>query len=373
MKYRYYTSLTSLKEFPFLLRRAQFILDGEERKRIREGVSTKGLWGDVQTFIVLNDDTFSFPSGLEVQWISVVEQKYFYINAPLDAEYMEKLWLKYALEDEEVEDDDDDDEDNEAAENNEDEEEEENTIRSIFNYVAVGIAPHGGVAVWLHGHKKQTLITWLHAEEKMLTIEEQRSLLWGIELKKYCEVAVKELGIESIVIPDSKKFENMMMQYSYKWQPALKKWDEIEEIWKDYEEEEKYIPELDFIEAKCFDGTYDKLRDGSLMEYHTSGKPSHLTVAWHVGKKKYGAYFFFDHDELQAVFSRCYGAHPDTKVDFLVLMDAEMNHYELALYRYGMKEPLKIDESAYQLMVFRNKFECFRSENYNLPPGSWRW
>ena len=120
MKYRYYTSLTSLKEFPFLLRRAQFILDGEERKRIREGVSTKGLWGDVQTFIVLNDDTFSFPSGLEVQWISVVEQKYFYINAPLDAEYMEKLWLKYALEDEEVEDDDDDDEDNEAAENNED-------------------------------------------------------------------------------------------------------------------------------------------------------------------------------------------------------------------------------------------------------------
>ena len=124
---------------------------------------------------------------------------------------------------------------------------------------------------------------------------------------------------------------------------------------------------------KCFDGTYDKLRDGGLMECHSAGKPSHLTVHWHVAKRQYGAYFFFDHDELHAVFSRCYGAHPDTKVDILIQMDPETNHYELALYRYGMKEPLKINESAYQLMVFRNKFECFRSENYNLPPRSWRW
>ena len=228
------------------------------------------------------------------------------------------------------------------------------------------------MAVWLHGGRKQSLITWLHAEEKGLTLDEQHSLLWGLDIKTYCDAAVKQIGLESVVVPESKLFENMMLQYSYKWQPVLKKWDENDDSWKDYQEEE-ILPELDFVEVKCFDGTYDKLRDGSLMEYHSAGKPSHLTVDWHVGKRRYGAYFFFDHEELQATFNRCYGAHPDTKVDILVQMDPETNHYELALYRYGMKEPLKIDELAYQLMVFKNKFECFRSENYNLPPGSWRW
>lgn len=374
MKYQYYTSLAPLKELPLLVLKAQFVLEKEERKRIREGVSNKGLWGDVQTFVVLNDDTFPFPSGIELQWISFMEQKYYCINVPIDAKYMEKMWLQYAQEEEEVddEDDDDDDEDDTVAEEEDDEEEEEKTIKSIFNYVAVGIAPHGGVAVWLRGWKKQSLITWLHAEEKELPLDEQHSLLWGLDIKTYCEAAVKQIGLESVVVPEPKLFENMMLQYNYKWQPVLKKWDENENSWKDYQEEE-ILPELDFVEVKCFDGTYDKLRDGSLKEYHSAGKPNHLTVAWHVGKRRYGAYFFFDHEELQATFNRCYGAHSDTKVDILVQMDPETNHYELALYRYGMKEPLKIDESAYQLMVFKNKFECFRSENYNLPPGSWRW
>lgn len=379
MKYQYHTSLTSPKDFPFLLRKAQFILEGEERKRIREGVSNKGLWGDVQTFVVLNDDTFPFPSGIELQWISVVEQKYFCVNEPLDAKYLERLWLQYAqygevdgVDDDNDDEENDNDEDDAVAEDDENEDEEK-TIKSIFNYVAVGIAPHGGVAVWLHGLKKQSIIAWLHAEEKELTLDEQHALLWGLDIKTYCDVAVKQVGLESVVIPEPRFFENMMLQYCYKWQPVLKKWDEKEEKWIDYEEDAKVIPEFDFIEVRCFDGTYDKLRDGGLMECHSAGKPSHLTVHWHVAKRQYGAYFFFDHDELHAVFSRCYGAHPDTKVDILIQMDPETNHYELALYRYGMKEPLKINESAYQLMVFRNKFECFRSENYNLPPRSWRW
>lgn len=378
MRCKYHTSLTSTKDFPFLLRKAHFFLDADKRKRIREGVSKKGLWGDVQTFVVLNDDTFPLPSGLEIEWISVVEQKYYSISAPLDSKFMEQLWLQYAQEDEVVDgdDDDDDDEDNENDGDEsfaEDDEDEEKTIKSTFNYIAVGIAPHGGVAVWLHGSKKQSLITWLHAEEKELTLDEQHALLWGLDIKTYCEAAVKQLGLESVNVPKPQLFENWMQQYCYRFQPLLKKWDVQQESWKDYEADEKIIPELDYIEVKCFDGTYDKLRDGSLMEYHTTGKPSQLTVAWHMGKRRYGAYFFFDHEELQGLFNRCYGAHLDTKVDILVQMDPETNHYELALYRFGMKEPLKIGDSAYQFMVFRNKFECFRSENYNLPPGSWRW
>ena len=59
--------------------------------------------------------------------------------------------------------------------------------------------------------------------------------------------------------------------------------------------------------------------------------------------------------------------------DFMIRIDSEKNKYELALYRYGLKEPQVISESAYQLLVFKNKFEYYRSENYNQPRGAWIW
>lgn len=53
--------------------------------------------------------------------------------------------------------------------------------------------------------------------------------------------------------------------------------------------------------------------------------------------------------------------------------DSESNKYELALYRYELKEPQVISESAYQLLVLKDKFEYYRSENYNQPKGAWIW
>ena len=82
---------------------------------------------------------------------------------------------------------------------------------------------------------------------------------------------------------------------------------------------------------------------------------------------------FYTDKEICKVFDRFYGAHPETKTEFMIRIDVEQNKYELALYRYGLKEPQVINESAYQLIVFKNKFEHFRSENYDQPRGAWIW
>lgn len=74
-----------------------------------------------------------------------------------------------------------------------------------------------------------------------------------------------------------------------------------------------------------------------------------------------------------SIFHHFYGAHPETKTDFIIRIDAENKKYELALYRQGLKEPVVIPESAYQLIVFKNKFEDYRSENYDQPRGAWIW
>ena len=130
---------------------------------------------------------------------------------------------------------------------------------------------------------------------------------------------------------------------------------------------------LKTIEEMLSNGTHDKLNDGSLLKYHQAGKPKKLTIKWHIGKSEYSAYFWFEEEPIREVFDKFYGAHPDTKTDFVIRIDAENRKYELALYRYGLKEPQIIQENVYQLLVFKNKFEDYRSDNYNQERGAWIW
>lgn len=164
-----------------------------------------------------------------------------------------------------------------------------------------------------------------------------------------------------------------MMQFTYRYIPLFERWDDEEEgNWQKYEEDETQ-PEFEFIEESLFDGTFDKLHDDGLLKYHEAGKPKKLAIKWHIKKTEYTAYFWFEDEKICTIFERFYGAHPDTKTDFIIRIDAEQKKYELALFRQGLKEPQIIPEDAYQLLVFKNKFEHYRSDNYNQERGAWIW
>lgn len=127
------------------------------------------------------------------------------------------------------------------------------------------------------------------------------------------------------------------------------------------------------IKEVLIDGTHDKINDGRLIKYHVAGKPKKFVVEWQSEKSEYSTYFWFDDEKISSFFEKFYGMHRDTKTDFMITIDAENKQYGLALYRQGLKEPVAIPESAYQLIVFKNKFEDYRSENYNQPRGAWIW
>ena len=132
-------------------------------------------------------------------------------------------------------------------------------------------------------------------------------------------------------------------------------------------------PLIEYIEDFQEDGTVNKKHDDFLFHYHQSYIPQKIAICFFVGKLDYMVFIWFEDEEIRAVFDRFYGAHPDTKTDFMIRIDPEKNKYELALYRYGLKEPQVISKSAYQLIVFKNKFEFYRSDNYNQPKGAWIW
>lgn len=133
----------------------------------------------------------------------------------------------------------------------------------------------------------------------------------------------------------------------------------------------RILPLIDgykWIKIKRFE-----IADSHPLEYEFAGIINRLSVKFKPQQMEVISHFWFNQDEMIRIFDRFYGAHPETKTDFIIRIDAENKKYELALYRQGLREPVVIPESAYQLIVFKNKFEDYRSENYRQPRGAWIW
>ncbi len=319
-----------------------------------------GEWGEVISSCIPLREEYPMPYKLNLMWMSVVENKLYEIEAYFPVKHMEKIW-----------------ESNDKSD-------------SLFSHIVVGMAPCGCVSVWANGFNKSVLLLWVQASNVTITPHMQSFPPVAnclLNRNQFLTSSVRS-NLEKNGLPSRDLFDNYMKQFAYRYQVMFGWWDEEEEIWssdckfsqneKNGEEADSKANatpqyEFDYIEEALFDGTHDKLHDGGLMKYHEAGKPKKLAVKWHVKKKEWTAYFWFEDEEIRRMFDCFYGTHPDTKTDFMIRIDPEKNHYELALFRYGLREPQVIPEKTYQLLVFKNKFECFRSKNYAQERGAWIW
>lgn len=306
---------------------------------IHEEYPFQNEWGN--TNIEIYDELLKLPN-FELKWISLVEQKIYHIKLDLKAHF--------------------------NAPN----------ITFKYNKILFGMAPYGGIALWARGFKKSVLVNWLKGSEMEVPMEDFHPISPNITLKEYCGFYInKDLGVKDNLqvngLPPLNLFDKYMQQFTYRHVLQFEKWNDGEEAkWQKYREDE-LKPRFEYIEESLFDGTFDKLHDDGLQKYHEAGKPKKLAIKWHIKKTEYTAYFWFEDEKICSIFERFYGAHPDTKTDFIIRIDAEKKKYELALFRQGLKEPQIIPEDAYQLLVFKNKFEDYRSDNYNQERGAWIW
>lgn len=251
-----------------------------------------------------------------------------------------------------------------------------NSVNDIIDedtYVDICYLLGGTILIWVISPPKSHLIQSFYITTNRIDLDITPNDEWLINKDKIQQqFEIKRERIEQQIQLMDAYTKKLIRQYTYRYLVLYENWDKEKNVWLKYCEEE-IIPEFDYLEEALFDGTHDKLHDGGLMNYHQAGKPKKLAVKWHIKKSEYTANFWFEDEEIRAIFDRFYGAHPETKTDFMIRIDAEKNKYELALYRYGLKEPQVISESAYQLIVFKNKFEYFRSENYDQPRGAWIW
>lgn len=280
------------------------------------------------------------PDSLYVNWLSIYEKKQYCIETEIPAEEIAYLFSVI----------------------------DETNKDKLFEFLIVGIAPLGSIALWIAGRKKSRKLLWLKAKNTIIDF----SVFFPNHPNLTFSQISKEYGITPNSRLDKTLFDKYMQQFTYRYLLLFEHWKKDQEEWMMYSDKE-IIPELDYIEEALFDGTHDKLHDGGLMNYHEAGKPKRLAVKWHIKKSEYTAYFWFVDEEIRSAFDSFYSAHPETKTDFMIRIDSEKNKYELTLFCDGIKEPLLISESAYQLLVFKNKFEYFRSKNYDQPRGAWIW
>lgn len=317
--------------------------DADEALEIPKRYPYGGEWGKPLSTHLLERERYPMPGKLDIVWLSVVERKFYSLTRQLPVKEWERLW-----------------------------EQTDDKGAPLFEYIVVGMAPYGGVAVWFHGVRKSVLAAWMKAEEIEVDMRDFMPSNPDMTLDGNCDFYIDgnrrvRRNLLENGLPPRNLYERKMHQFTYRYLPLFGTWDEGGKVWT--EDSAGPAPEFDYVDEELSDGTHDRLRDGSRLKYHQGGKPVRLTVAWHVGRSEYVACFRFDGKRTGAVFDRIYGVHRDTKTDLILRIDPRRNKFEWALYRYGLKAPAVLEEDAWQLIVFENKFECHRSKNYRPEAG----
>lgn len=287
-------------------------------------------WGKPESYCINDASPTTFPRGLEICYLSINEEKFYEARIEFPDNLFDLLW------------------------------------EPEMEYITFGMAPCGKLAIWISGEKKSVLVCEIEAEETEVDMELISPYNSEITLKEYCRQFNQP--VRNQFESEWDIFDAAMCQYNYRYVFVAIKPDDT-----DTEKVQKEEVKFDWIEDSLTDGTYDKLHDGRLNKPHRGGVPEKFNLLFHRGRTVWEACVWFEEDSLLRHFKRFYGAHPETKTDFIIRIDPENKKYELALYRQGLKEPVIIPESAYQMIVFKNKFEDYRSENYNQPRGAWIW
>lgn len=308
-------------------------------------------WGEIASTSLLLRDAWPMPRKLDMVWLSIVERAFYSVEADLPTEQLEKLW----------------------------EQSDPVTGEPLFTHIVVGMAPYGQAAVWLRGFKKSVLVSWLQGEEAEVDMEDFMPTNPTVTLDENCDFYINndERVLENLKkngLPPRKLFDRWMAQYCYRLVPLFEHWQPDEDVkWRRHDNNEEKIPVMDHIFVSRYDGTHHKIADDTLTGHHVAGRPERIALAWHTGKSEWTAYLFLDEELSASIFERLYGAHRDTHMDILIHCDPEKRHYELALFRYGMQQSYLLPENCYQVIVFKNQFEHYRSDNYDQPGGAWVW
>ena len=171
-------------------------------------------------------------------------------------------------------------------------------------------------------------------------------------------------------ILSKEQIESVMNQYNYRYVPLEEYFDGKQ--WRLYASDDANYEDIDIecVEDKRVDGTFDFTDSDSLMKYHTTGMPKRITVRWSENNVNYFAHFWLSTHYVTWFFESFHKLFPDTPVDLLIRLDTRANRYEVAMTAEDLMPRAFIGT---QYIVFKDFEEIARSEYFDKEDGEWRW
>ena len=321
----YYFCCCAFSEAPIYLHAAVILFQDGSSELLPSAKIYRGNWGNFSTIIIPNRESYSAPLTLYISYYSVNEDTHYINEINFEETGLTSKIDKFYQG-------------------------SSNERRLIF-----GIAPFGKIIIWSLDIEKQEIV-YISNSKRI----EESSMGLTYDVKSI----INYDSIKDKISNHSKNYYDILLKhYSYRYVIEFTNGNILSNEYN-----------LKKIYYTSFNGSF--YRDDNLetkVNYSSKGLVSRLSLYFCKQKAEFIAHVFFDLPQIVNVFNKFYGNHIDTKTDFIIRIDAENKKYELALYRQGLKEPVVIPESAYQLIVFKNKFEDYRSENYNQPRGAWIW
>lgn len=236
-------------------------------------------------------------------------------------------------------------------------------INSNIKKICLGVSIDGLVAVWNCCDDRNILLKYGKLNKVPIILESITPWNPFVTYNEYTNNCINTVNTHVNNYPSNES----LRQYVYRYIVQRPSHDSEVLVKGDVESINALVKDI------CIDGSFDCSYDGFLEKYHKSGVVSKTIVNWREGKSNYVLACFFDEKICGKFFSKYYGMHNETNTDLIFLIDTKNNSYKIYFYRYGNQKPIEFPENAYKIIVFKSGFEKFRTENYDIPQGTWAW
>jgi len=204
----------------------------------------------------------------------------------------------------------------------------ETTKRQKYDHIIAGMAPYGRLAIWLSGPGITTEVAWLKSKDANETSQQQG-------------------------VPNPTLFEQYMQKFNYRITPKF-----------------ETAAALEKTELFYYNGELNTTNSGEHAENAMRAKPCKIALHWRIEKVQYSGYFWTDEKKIIETFAKFYNNDAQKEGELIIEIGESNKEFKFSLQDKFTTIEIPVEEM--EILVFKNKFEFFRSENYNKPPQGWR-
>ena len=184
------------------------------------------------------------------------------------------------------------------------------------------------------------------------TVEYTQNEYWDLVLKGF-EKAYE--NYQKNGLPDRMLYERYMQKFNYN-------------ISIRFEDEDA---EFDGIELYYYNGENNLNNTGEHTLNIMRAKPNKIVLKWKVGLTEYGAYFWTDENKIIETFTNFYGNDTQKEGNLLIEVGKSNENFTFFLQNDFLRIEIPFEEI--EAIIFKDKYESYRSPNYIRPQGGWRY